>query len=139
PDFHGTDSFTYTVTDGLAEDTGTVTVTVNSVNDAPVAFNDAFTGNSSVAALPPAPPNTAVIRIDVLANDIDYDGSGLTVGALQAPGSVAISADKLAGEWSVPLNSTAQVEFTYHAKDDEGALSSMVTVEAWAYPITAIP
>jgi hypothetical protein len=139
PDFHGTDSFTYTVTDGLAEDTGTVTVTVNSVNDAPVAFNDAFTGNSSVAALPPAPPNTAVIRIDVLANDIDYDGSGLTVGALQAPGSVAISADKRAVEWSVPLNSTAQVEFTYQAKDDEGALSSMVTVEAWAYPITAIP
>ena len=36
-DFNGTDSFTYTVTDGSLTDTATVTVTVAAVNDAPVA------------------------------------------------------------------------------------------------------
>src|SRR5690606_23890669 len=37
-DFNGTDTFTYTLNDGTggAADTATVTVTVNSVNDAPV-------------------------------------------------------------------------------------------------------
>ncbi len=34
--FNGTDSFTYTVSDGDLTDTGTVTVTVNPVNDPPV-------------------------------------------------------------------------------------------------------
>ncbi|GEO99624.1 hypothetical protein MHA02_20120 [Methylobacterium haplocladii] len=36
PDFNGTDSFTYTVTSGGTTETGTVTVTVRPVNDAPV-------------------------------------------------------------------------------------------------------
>ncbi|MEM6646945.1 MAG: choice-of-anchor D domain-containing protein [Bacteroidota bacterium] len=34
-DFNGTDTFTYTVADGFSESTGTVTVTVNAINDAP--------------------------------------------------------------------------------------------------------
>ncbi|MEM1093630.1 MAG: choice-of-anchor D domain-containing protein [Bacteroidota bacterium] len=34
-DFNGTDTFTYTVGDGISESTGTVTVTVNAINDAP--------------------------------------------------------------------------------------------------------
>jgi hypothetical protein len=139
PDFHGTDTFTYTVTDGRATATATVTVTVNSVNDPPVAFDDAFTGNSSLIPVSPAPPNTAIIGIDVLANDIDYDGSGLTVGTLDASGSVAISDDKHSVRWTVPRNSTAQIEFRYQAKDDQGALSDWATVEAWAYPVTPEP
>lgn len=35
PNFFGTDGFTYTVTDGEFSSTGTVTITVNPVNDAP--------------------------------------------------------------------------------------------------------
>ena len=42
--FNGTDSFTYTATDGTAvSSVATVTVTVTGVNDAPVAVNDAAT------------------------------------------------------------------------------------------------
>ncbi len=37
PDFNGTDTFTYTVSDGTDTDVGNVTVTVNAVNDPPVA------------------------------------------------------------------------------------------------------
>ena len=37
PDYSGPDSFVYQVTDGSLTDTGTVTATVNPVNDAPVA------------------------------------------------------------------------------------------------------
>ena len=40
-DFNGTDSFTYTASDGTAaSNVATVTITVTGVNDAPVAVND---------------------------------------------------------------------------------------------------
>ena len=46
--FNGTDSFTYTLSDGAGgSDTATVTVTVNPVNDAPVAGDDAAAGNGT--------------------------------------------------------------------------------------------
>ena len=39
--FNGTDTFTYTVSDGAAAPTSaTVTITVTAVNDAPVAVDD---------------------------------------------------------------------------------------------------
>ena len=42
--FNGTDSFTYTASDGTAvSNIATVTITVDAVNDAPVAVNDAAT------------------------------------------------------------------------------------------------
>jgi hypothetical protein len=41
-DFNGNDTFSYTVSDGNgASDTATVSITVNAVNDAPVAADDA--------------------------------------------------------------------------------------------------
>src|SRR6185437_13191079 len=43
PDFYGTDSFTYTVSDGVLSDTATVSVTVSPVADAPVAHDDTAT------------------------------------------------------------------------------------------------
>jgi hypothetical protein len=61
-DFNGTDTFTYTLSDGAGGTaTGTVTVNVAAVNDAPVA------GASSVTAFK---DNTSVIQVSViLAND----------------------------------------------------------------------
>ena len=42
-DFNGSDSFDYTVSDGAGgTDVGTVTITVNDVNDAPIANDDTF-------------------------------------------------------------------------------------------------
>ena len=43
PNFHGSDSFTYTVSDGTRTDTATVAMTVTPVNDAPVATDDSAT------------------------------------------------------------------------------------------------
>ncbi|MEC5127514.1 Ig-like domain-containing protein, partial [Verrucomicrobiales bacterium BCK34] len=49
-DFNGTDTITYIVEDGNgASDTATVTVTVNAVNDAPVAVSDIGSGNEDVS------------------------------------------------------------------------------------------
>ncbi|MBT5876614.1 MAG: cadherin-like domain-containing protein, partial [Candidatus Latescibacteria bacterium] len=58
PDFHGTDTFTYTVTDGTTSDSGVVTITVVSDQDPilvatpiPVAFGPAALGSSVIRSL----------------------------------------------------------------------------------------
>ena len=44
--FNGTDTFTYKANDGaLDSNVATVTITVNAVNDAPVANNDSYAEN----------------------------------------------------------------------------------------------
>ncbi|HVR67840.1 MAG TPA: tandem-95 repeat protein, partial [Verrucomicrobiae bacterium] len=82
--FHGADIITYTVSDGHGgTDTATVMVTVNSVNDQPVANNDTAVVNED-----------GLVRIAVLANDQDVDGDPLTVtGASAVNGAVVVNAN----------------------------------------------
>ncbi len=83
----GTDQFTYTVGDGNGG-TATATVFVTQLNRPPVAVDDTDT-------LPPAGAPTV---LDVLDNDHDPDGDGLTiiqVGGTPLYGNVQISSDNL--------------------------------------------
>ncbi len=69
-DFFGSDTFTYTISDGNGgTDSATVNVTVTPVNDDPVALDDSATVNEDST-------NNA---IDVLANDHDGVDSGETL------------------------------------------------------------
>ncbi|MGI6260130.1 MAG: Ig-like domain-containing protein, partial [Anaerolineaceae bacterium] len=71
-DWHGTDTFTYTASDGELESAAaTVTITVKPVNDAPVANDDFYTTDEDTVLTVTAP--------GVLANDYDVDGDNLTV------------------------------------------------------------
>ncbi len=71
PDWNGTDTFTYTVCDEAGNcSTATVTVTVNSINDGPIARND----NGTVRA-------GRGITVAVLGNDEDTDDA-LDVGSV---------------------------------------------------------
>jgi len=76
--YNGSDSFTYRANDGITNsNTATVTITVNAVNDAPVAVNDTYnvvTGNVLTVAVP-----------GVLGNDTDVDGNTLTATRLTNP------------------------------------------------------
>jgi len=70
PDFNGIDSFSYSVFDGNEfSNTANVTITVTSVNDAPVALNDTYT----------IPENTelSVLPLGILANDTDAENDSL--------------------------------------------------------------
>ena len=71
--YHGSDSVDYVVTDGSASDTGTLTLTVTPVNDAPVATDDAVT----VAEDQLYSSSTSLI-----ANDSDVDGPALSAGSI---------------------------------------------------------
>ncbi len=76
--YNGTDTFTYTISDGYGgTDTATVTITVASVNDPPVATDDAYSTNEDTELTVAAP--------GVLGNDSDSDGDALTVSAHTEP------------------------------------------------------
>ena len=117
--FNGTDSFTYTATDGTAvSSVATVTVTVTGVNDAPVAVNDAATTAEETA-----------VSGNVLTNDTDVD-AGTTLTA-----TLVANADERHGDAGVgrQLHLHAGGELQRHGQlhlhgEDGTAVSSVATV-----------
>ncbi|GAA5146135.1 hypothetical protein GCM10023340_16600 [Nocardioides marinquilinus] len=66
--FHGADSFTFTVSDGEATDTGTIDLTVRPVNDAPTAADVNGTRTDEVAET-----GTGGVTIPLAGEDVDGD------------------------------------------------------------------
>jgi len=87
--FNGTDSFQYTAFDGVTQtDETTVTITVNPVNDSPIAVDDAYTTAEETPLTVPAP--------GVLSNDTDADTGAVLEAALVAGpdhGTLTLNAD----------------------------------------------
>ncbi|MCA1683985.1 MAG: tandem-95 repeat protein [Actinobacteria bacterium] len=121
--FNGADSFTYTATDSLgASDTATVAITVNPVNDAPVATGESYTHYGSDTAL-------VVIAPGVLANDSDpVEGSPLTAVLVSGPASGTLTLNPNGSFTYQPNEDFGGTDsFTYKANDG-AADSNVVTV-----------
>ena len=124
PNFNGSDSFTYSASDGSLSSLGTVTINVRAVNDAPIAFADAYTvpegGSLSVSA-----------ANGVLANDVDVDLEPLRAvyvnGSGPANGSLTLNIN---GSLTYTPNAEffGTDSFRYFAQDGGGLSSSPVTV-----------
>lgn len=118
--YFGSDSFTYTIDDGNSgTDTATVSVTVTSVNDLPIAASDNYAMNQDTTLNVAAP--------GVLANDSDLEGPMQAVlDADVANGTLALNAD---GSFSYqPDPGFAGVDsFTYHVYDGTDS-SNIATV-----------
>ncbi len=114
--FYGTDTFKYSVTDGTLSSTGTVTITINSVNDNPVAGNDSFTGNEDT-----------VISGSVAGNDSDVDSTTLTFVPLTQPGhgSLAMNADG-SFAFTPTSNFFGPDSFSYRVIDGNGGSATAV-------------
>lgn len=119
--FNGTDSFSYTVSDGRGGTaSATVTITVTAVNDPPVAVNDTATTAAG----------TAVI-ISVLANDSDVDSVTRTVSAVTQPtnGVVVINAGNTGVTYTPNADFSGTDTFTYTVSDGQGgSAQALVTV-----------
>jgi hypothetical protein len=124
PDFNGSDSFTFKATDdkGAGSNVATILITVDPVNDDPVAQDD----EASTYLDEP-------LNIDVLANDVDVDGDTLTVDSVTqgTDGSVTIYGTTVTYTPDGGFNGTDT--FTYIA--DDGTVNSngatvTVTVES---------
>ncbi|WP_316896623.1 VCBS domain-containing protein [Pseudodesulfovibrio indicus] len=72
-DYNGPAQFEYTVSDGELQDTATVTIQVNPVNDGPDAVNDGS------AEVPLTMDEDGSLFVNVLGNDTDPEGDSLTI------------------------------------------------------------
>ena len=120
--YNGTDVFRYTIEDpdGLV-DASTVSVTVNPVNDAPVAKNDA----SSTAE-----DKSTTIR--VLQNDVDDDGDKLEITSLSTPENGTASLEDDAIVYTPKQNFNGVENLTYTVSDGATSDSANVTIRITA-------
>ncbi|MEJ2332522.1 MAG: retention module-containing protein, partial [Desulfobulbaceae bacterium] len=128
-DFNGNDTFTYTISDGMGgTDTASVTITVNPVNDAPVAVDD--TGTSA---------EDSSIDIDVLANDTDLDGDSLTVESFTQPdhGTVTENSDGTLN-YAPDADYNGSDSFTYTISDGQGGTDT-ATITLTVNPVNDPP
>jgi len=132
PDFNGSDSFAYAVSDGSTSDTGTVSVTVNSVNDAPVASDDSA---STDVATP--------VTVNVLSNDADADGDSLSIDRhdLSSAAGGSVSCDTTTGDctYTPPSGFSGEDTFTYEASDGTLTSNTATVTIGVSSPPTADP
>jgi hypothetical protein len=129
--FSGTDTFTYTVNDGVnATATATVTVTVDPVNDDPVGVDDKFTVERS----------SRDNKFDVLANDTDVDvgdkAALIITGFADVSngGEITIAADKKSLTYTPAAGFVGDETFTYSIEDPAGGADEEVTVTVTVRP-----
>jgi uncharacterized protein (TIGR03382 family) len=117
PNFNGSTTFTYTLSDGNGgTDTANVTVTVTPVNDAPTANNDSF----SVAV------NSGATVLNVLANDtaVPDTGETLIVTAVTQPADGTVTFTGSNASFTPAANFSGVTTFTYTISDGNGGTAT---------------
>ncbi|WP_158156491.1 tandem-95 repeat protein [Vibrio alginolyticus] len=125
--FNGNATISYTISDGELEDEAQVSVTVNSVNDAPIASNDTTITEEDSS-----------VTVDVLPNDTDIDGDTLSIQSASVPetqGTVEIVDGKLV--FTPAENFHGDAEITYTVTD--GALTDQATVNVTVNAVNDTP
>lgn len=129
PDWYGTTSLTYQVTDraGVTSNVGTITINVTPVNDAPVAQPKTITTNEDTAS-----------TVTLSATDIDSPAPSIfEVVSGPANGSASISGSTLT--FSPVANWNGSTTLTYRAQDSAGAWSALVMVSITVIPVNDAP
>jgi alpha-tubulin suppressor-like RCC1 family protein len=122
-----TDTFDYTVTDGIATVPATVTVTVQCPNTAPTANPDSASTDEE----------TAVV-VDVLANDSDINADTLSVGTVDDPanGTAVVESNKV--KYTPDADFFGTETFDYRASDG-AAQSAPATVTVTVVNVNDAP
>lgn len=147
--FHGTDTFTYTISDedsplhihglrgllgallggdALHTNTATVTVIVTPVNDKPTAVDDAITVEE----------DSGPTVIDVLGNDTDIDGDELTVAAVGSAGNGTVSLVGGVVTYTPEDDFAGTDSFAYTVTDGNGGTAT-ATVTVTVNPVNDAP
>ena len=117
-----TDVLTYRVTDGNGGfDTGTITIHIDPVNDAPTAVGEQFVQN--VAG------SVNISRAEILQNDFDPDSANLSIVVVDGPnsGTFTVNPD---GSWTfLPDTNTPTIETVRYFVTDGMDNSRIVTAE----------
>src|SRR5690606_35000053 len=132
-DFFGSDSLTYRVQDNLGEwsNLATVTITVEAVNDDPLANDDSAQTDE----------DTAVV-IDLLANDSDVDGtldaSSISIESAASHGDLTDNTDGTF-TYTPDADFFGRDSFTYSVRDNAAAVSNIATVAIDVQPVNDAP
>ena len=105
--FNGADSFIFQVSDGSKVATGTVSLTVTPVPDAPVAVADSYTlSQDTITPLP------------VMSNDYDVDSTTLTLTGYTSPSHGIIIPTGVGFTYTPNTGYVGTDSFTYQIADD---------------------
>ena len=132
--YHGNDSFTYTVRDSqnATSNTATVSLTINAVNDAPVAT----VTNAAV-------DEDSQVTVDVLTSATDADGDALTLQSVSNPanGTASIVGGDIVYTPNANFNGSDSLSYTISdGNGGEGTKTLNITVGAVNdAPIIATP
>ena len=130
--YTGSDTFSYTVTDGTDADTGTVTVSVTApappANAPPVATDDEAETEEDQAVV-----------ISVLDNDSDADGDTLSVTMTTEPGNgmVTITGNDTTITYTPDAGYSGEDQFMYTVSDGQVSATATVYVEVDAAEVIA--
>jgi cysteine-rich repeat protein len=129
PDYHGSDSLSYTVNDGHGHTaTATLNITINPVNDGPAAIHDSLVAIEDTAS-----------SIDVTLNDLDVDGDTLVVTDIHPPDHGTASFEGTVVTYAPDGNYNGPDSFQYTISDGHGGLSTAtVFVEVLAVNDTPV-
>jgi gliding motility-associated-like protein len=140
--FNGSATAQYTVQDnnGATSNSATITITVTSVNDAPIAVDDATTTNED-----------AIVTLNVVSNDTDEDGTinvgtvdlNITLAGIQnnnsnASGSFAVDGSGIV-TYTPTLNFNGTATMLYRVNDNSGATSNAATIAITVNAINDAP
>ncbi len=113
---YGQDSFTFTASDGKASSApGTISLTINPVNDAPTIQNQNVTTNEDVS-----------IAINLSASDVDEDALTAIVGYASGHGTVSLNGT--VATYTPNPNYYGDDSFTYRAYDGTAYSNDTATV-----------
>ena len=114
--FNGSETFTFTVSDGELSDSQSITVTVNAVNDAPVA----------TAGLSTTTNEDQSVVVNLSGSDIDGDNLIFSLDTDAASGSVSI--DGSIATYTPTSNFNGSDTFTFSVSDGELSDAAEVTL-----------
>ena len=119
PDFYGSDSFTYTISDGNGQtDVTTVAIIITSINDAPVATNDTSTTDEDLPA-----------TLSVISNDTDIENDPLEVVIVTQGGNGRVVNNNDGTVTYTPFTNYSGTDtFTYTITDGNGGISTATVV-----------
>ncbi|WP_277053958.1 Ig-like domain-containing protein [Pseudoalteromonas marina] len=110
---NGVATVTYTASDNNGGTSSTLAITINPINDAPIATADTATMDEDAAP----------ITIDVLANDSDVDGDSLVISTASADvGTATIVNNQI--QYTPAANANGVATVAYTASDNNGGTAN---------------
>ncbi len=136
----GNDVFTYTVSDGSATDTATITISVTGANDDPVASNDSNTIDISTNSTLTVTDGSIK---DVLTNDTDADTNDtisvteIRTGALEGAGTSGVVGSSLTGTYgTLVINSNGSYTYIVNTGLDDTLDKGQIVFEYFNYTVS---